>query len=77
MSTRLATNIETKYTGSPISSETHSVLEALLKPCFKIKTNFSSQFLQTIFTYTEALVKKEFDIHVHNELSNASELHVS
>ena len=34
-------------------------------------------FLQTIFTYTEALVKKEFDIHVHNELSNASELHVS
>ena len=39
----------------------HSVLEALLKPRFKIKTNFSWSFLQNILTYTEATIKKELE----------------
>ena len=38
-------------------SKPHSVLEALLKPLFKIKTNFSWDFLENIFIHTEAPIK--------------------
>ena len=39
----------------------HSVLEALLKPRFKIKTNFSWHILQNIITYNEAQINKELE----------------
>ena len=48
----------------------HSVLEALLNPRVKIKTNFSWHFFQDIFTYTETSIKKELEKAKQSELKS-------